>query len=131
MEPATTTEQKTLYDRLGRAEGIATIVDDVVDAHMQNPVLSPRFLPYKDQSEKLAIVKGHFCAFLGAGSGGPETYTGRDMVTAHKGMNISESEYMAALDDIIMVLDRHEIDEQTKKDMLYIAFSLKKDIVHV
>lgn len=52
------------------------------------------------------------------------------MKTAHRGMNISEAEYMAAVDDIMMVLDRHKIDEQTK-DVLAIAFSIKGEIMKV
>ena len=46
-------------------------------------------------------------------------------------MNISEAEYMAAIDDILAVLDRHEIDPQTRQEMLGIAYSLKDDIMHV
>jgi hemoglobin len=46
-------------------------------------------------------------------------------------MNISAAEYVAALDDILAVLRRHGIDEQTQKDVLAIAYSLKGEIVHV
>ena len=49
--------------------------------------------------EKLAMTKKHLCAFLEAGSGGTAAYTGRDMRAAHRGMNINEAEYLAALDD--------------------------------
>ena len=113
--------QQTLYQRLGGAEGIASLVDDVVEAHLKNPVIRARFLPYLEDMEKVKKIKGHFCDFLGMGYGGPEKYTGRDMITAHRGMNISDAEYMAALDDILMVLDRHGVDEQTKKDVLYMS----------
>jgi hypothetical protein len=34
---------KTLYDRLGAASGIAKLVDDVVDAHLNNPLVKTRF----------------------------------------------------------------------------------------
>lgn len=87
--------EKNLFDRLGGAEGIASIVDDVVDAHMKNLSISARFLPYKEQPERLAVIKKHTVDFFSAGSGGPAGYTGRDMPTAHKGMNISPGEYMS------------------------------------
>ena len=53
------------------------------------------------------------------------------MSDVHRGMNIGEAEYMATLDDILSVLRRHGIDEQTQKDVLAIAYSLKGDILHV
>jgi hemoglobin len=81
--------------------------------------------------DKVQVIKRHFCEFLGMGCGGPEVYTGRDMLAVHTGMNISNEEYVAALDDILLVLDRHNIDEQTKKEILYIAYSVKNQIVHV
>lgn len=47
------------------------------------------------------------------------------MPEAHKGMNISGEEYMEVIDDIFVALDKHAIDEETKKDVLFILWSLK------
>jgi hemoglobin len=121
----------SLYDRLGGAAGISALVDDIVEAHMQNPLIQPRFLPYREQPERLAEVKKHLRGFFAAGSGGPETYGGRSMPDAHRGMNINEAEYMAALDDILTTLERHDIDEPTRNDVLAIAYSLKGEIMRV
>lgn len=125
----TITQQQSLYERLGASEGIIALVEDIVSAHMENPAIMARFLPYQAEPDKLRITKAHLVAFLCAGSGGAQEYCGRDMPSAHRGMNISEAEYMAALDDILMVLDKHQIDEATKKDMLVIAYSLKDQII--
>jgi hemoglobin len=38
---------------------------------------------------------------------------------------------MAAMDDILSTLERHKIDEQTHKDVLAIAYSLKGEIIRV
>ena len=105
--------------------------EDIVAAHMKNSVIGPRFRPYLETPDRLAVIKGHLCAFLEAGSGGPPRYTGRTMRDAHRGMNVSEAEYMAAIDDILAVLEKHKIDEPTRKDVLAIAYSLKGDILHV
>ncbi|MGC9369308.1 MAG: group I truncated hemoglobin [Paracoccaceae bacterium] len=123
--------EASLYDRLGGAVGVAALVDDIVEAHMQNPVIMARFIPYRDDLERLDAVKQHLRDFLGAGSGGPEEYTGRSMAEAHRGMNVNAQEYMAATDDIMKTLERHDIDEQTRKDVLAIAYSLKDEIIHV
>lgn len=131
MSTATTTEAASLYERLGRAEGISVLVDDIVEAHMNNPAIQSRFLPYRSDPEKLATVKQHLRAFLAAGTGGPEQYQGRSMPETHRGMNISEYEYMAAVDDILAALRKNDIDEATRKDILAIAYSLKDEIMHV
>jgi hemoglobin len=122
---------KSLYERLGGYKGIEAIVDDIVELHMSNPTVKARFLPLKDNPQHFAEVRQHLINFLASGSGGSEQYTGKDMTTAHKGMNISQGEYMSAVDDIMKALDKHNMDEQTKKDVLFIAYSLKATIVHV
>lgn len=126
----TVTEKITsLYERLGGEEGLIAIVDDVVEAHMNNPAVSARFLPYKERPEYLAQIKKHTVDFFGAGSGGSQVYKGRDMTTAHRGMNINATEYMHVIDDAMAVLDKHNKDEQTKKDVLSIFYSLKDQMI--
>lgn len=120
----------TLYERLGGASGIAVLVDDIIEAHMANPAIQSRFLPYRERPEDLDRAKGHLRDFLGMGSGGPEQYNGRSMPDTHRGMNISAAEYLATIDDIMQVLEKHDIDEQTRKDVLAIAYSLKDEIMN-
>lgn len=130
MATDTDTQAASLYDRLGRADGISKLVDDIVAAHMSNPAIQSRFLPYQSEPDKLQTVKQHLRTFFGAGTGGPEAYAGRSMPEAHRGMNISEHEYMAAVDDILSVLRANDIDEATQKEVLAIAWSLKEEIMH-
>ena len=116
----------TLYQRLGGAEGLSAIVDDVLKNHLNNPIVAVRF-----ESKDLEQLHRLAVEFFGMGSGGPEKYTGRDMLTTHKGMNISEQEFIAVIDDILDALDKHQIDEVTKNEVLGILYSLKSEIVRV
>ncbi len=120
---------KSLFERLGGRDGISAIVDNTVENHMSNPNVNARFLPLKEKPEQLVIIKNHTIDFFSAGSGGPNNYKGKDMVTAHTGMNISPAEYMCVVDDIFMALDKNGIDEDTKKDVLAILWSLKGMII--
>jgi hemoglobin len=124
--PAETT---TLYERLGGTPGITSIVDDVIEAHMNNTAISARFKPYLDHPERLEKIRQHTIDFFTAGSGGSIEYNGRDMQTTHQGMNISAAEYMHVIDDIMKVLEKHHIDEESKKDVLAIVWSLKETII--
>lgn len=117
----------SLYERLGSTNGITQLVDDVMDAHLNNPIVKTRFENIKD----FARAKDMACQFFCAGAGGPETYTGKDMLSAHKGMNISEQEYLAVMDDILGAMEKQGLGEDTKKDVIAILYSLKGDIIRV
>ncbi|MFD2891252.1 group 1 truncated hemoglobin [Flavobacterium chuncheonense] len=125
------TNQNSLYKRLGETKGISAIVDDIIEAHMNNPAIKARFLPLKDNSEHFAVTRQHLINFIITGSGGPQNYTGKNMTDAHRGMNINEKEYMHAIDDIMNTLEKHQVDEQSKKDVLAIVYSLKDTMIGV
>jgi len=59
----------------------------------------------------------------------PETYTGKDMMTAHKGMNISVQEYLAVMDDLVESLSKNNISEDTVKHVIAILYLLKSQII--
>ena len=125
----TTLTETTLFERLGGKLGISKLVEDTVDAHMKNPAINARFLPFLKEPDRLAKIKQHTIDFFSAGSGGPATYSGKDMVTAHTGMNISPAEYMHVIDDIFIALDKQSFNDDTKKDVLAILWSLKSMII--
>ncbi len=120
-----------LYEKLGAKDGISAIVDDIVEAHMRNPQIRPRFLPYREQPERLETLKGHLRTMMVEATGGPDTYQGRSMPEAHRGMNLGEAEYVAALDDILSVLQTHGVDEDARNDVLAMLYGLKNEIMHV
>jgi hemoglobin len=120
-------ETVSLYDRLGRFDGITRIVHDVMDAHLANPVVAPRFQAVKDLDHAKKMAVEFFCA----GCGGPECYTGRDLLVAHKGMNINEQEYMAVMDDILHALEKNDIDPGARGEVTAILYSMKGNIVRV
>lgn len=117
----------SLYERLGGREGITRITRDLVRNHLANPLVSARYA----RSEDLDKVEQHVVEFFCAGSGGPETYSGRDMITTHKGMNISEQEFVAVLDDAMAALETHGVDAPTRAEVLGILWSLKGQVVRI
>ena len=116
----------TLYERLGGAEQITKIVGDLVDLHLQNPRIAPRF-----QNSDIAKIKHAASTFFIAGSGGPNNYTGKDMLSAHKGMNIDADEFVAVLDDALDALDKNSVGQREKEEVLYILYSMRRDIIRV
>jgi hemoglobin len=117
----------SLYDRLGGVAGITAIASDVVENHLNNPVVAPRFRASADIPRVKRLAAEFFCA----GAGGPEAYSGKDMRSAHRGMNINEQEYLAVIDDVMAALAKHKIDDTTSKDVLAILYSLKGEVLHL
>ncbi|MDT3678968.1 MAG: group 1 truncated hemoglobin [Burkholderiaceae bacterium] len=123
-EDAAMTE--TLYQRLGGVERITAIVEDAIDRHAVNPVLAPRF-----RGRDLPKIKQLGVQFFCAGVGGPQKYEGRDMVTVHSGMNISEQELVATLDDIVDALQAHGVAAEEVNEIVGLVYSLKKQVLRL
>ena len=117
----------SLYERLGRREGITRITRDLIEIHLANPLVKTRFENIEDPARFERRAVEFFCA----GSGGPETYSGRDMVSTHRGMNISEQEFITVVDDAMAALEKNGIDAPTRNDVLAIFWSLKGEVVRV
>lgn len=118
--------EQSLYERLGGEESIRRIAGTILENHLANDAVKTRYAD-SDRQEVIRIVTEFICA----GTGGPQAYSGKDMLAAHKGMNINEREYMAVLDDILAALDTHDVGQREKEELLFIAYSLRGDIVHV
>lgn len=126
METLQTTQVATLYERLGGSEGIASIVQDIINLHLSNPEVSNRYA-----LSDMERVKQRAFEFFAMGTGGPQVYTGKNMLETHRGMNISEQEFMAVLDDILLALEKNNIGQKEIDEVLVILYSMRKEIVRV
>ena len=113
-----------LYDRLGGTEGITAIANDVIDNHLANPAIMKRFA-----DSDAAVLKNAAATFFIMGTGGPEVYKGADMVTAHKGMNISAVEFMAVLDDALSALENNKIGQREQEEVLFVLYSMRSQVM--
>lgn len=117
----------TLYDRLGRREGIARITRQLIKNHLANPLVSQRYAHIKDMDRVERNVIDFFCA----GTGGPDNYAGKDMLQTHRGMNISEQEFVAVLDDALSALETCGVAPAVRSEVLSILWSMKAEVVRV
>jgi len=121
------TASTTLYDRLGRREGITGITRQLIKNHLANPVVSNRYSQIKDMDRIERNVIDFFCA----GSGGPETYSGKDLVSTHRGMNVSEQEFVSVIDDAMAALESCGIDAPVRNEVLAVLWSMKGEVVRI
>lgn len=117
----------TLYDRLGRRDGITRISRALIKNHLANPLVRNRYSQITDMDRVERNVIDFFCA----GSGGPQAYAGKDMLSTHRGMNISEEEFVAVIDDAMAALQTCDIDAPVRGEVLAILWSLKPEVIRI
>jgi len=114
----------SLYERLGSTEGITKITSDLVDNHLANARIATRFA-----DSGIPAIKNAAATFFIAGTGGENVYKGKDMLAAHKGMNISATEFMAVLDDSLAALEKNNIAQREQEEMLYVLYSMRSMVM--
>ncbi len=117
---------KSIYERLGGEDRIRDIARTILDKHLANPVVKMRYVDTKADEVIPKLV-----SFLCEATGGPQKYTGKNMLEAHRGMNINDQEFMAVLDDIMEALQEHGVDERTQQELLYANYGMRREIVGV
>ena len=106
----------SLYKRLGGREGIGLVMESFVDIMAADPRVNARFKDMKPADvEKL---KSNAADQVCDATGGPCAYLGRDMKTTHKGMNITEAEWTATVEDLVKALDKNKVPDKEKQELI-------------
>ena len=116
-----------LFERLGGRDGIRAVVEKSLANHYANPRIKTRFEHAQQTSDELVE---HAVEFFCTGLSGVETYRGRSLPDAHAGMNISEAEFVAALDDIVEGMQANGVGPTEQSEVLAILYGMKPDVVH-
>ena len=103
----------SLYLRLGGAQGLAAVIDDIVDRHAANPLLAPRFR-YKDLPQLKALSQDFFSARAGGGAAGD----GRGEHLAHAGMQFGGRELAAVIDDVVAAMQERGLAAAEIRDVV-------------
>lgn len=135
------TRERTLYERLGGADGIRSLVDDMAARSIADPrvnferrnvhtgVLERSPKAWDPTPQNVEAFKQHMTEFLTLASGGPTEYTGRDIREVHRGMKITNSEFDAMVGDIKASMDTKGIGTREKRDLLAVIETTRKQIV--
>lgn len=118
--------EKSLYDRIGGETVVRAIVEDIWNNHGANPIVKDRFAKSNPHYVKQMV----FEIFAAATGATDVKYSGKDMKTAHAGMNISEMEFNAVVDDVLAACESHGVEQQELNEILAILWSVRKQIVN-
>lgn len=102
-----------VYKDFGELAGLTALMEDF----MTRLVADQRTRRFFENSDQVALKKHlveQFCVILG----GPCTYTGRDMITAHKGFNIERSHFYALVEVLQQSMDARKIPFRSQNKLL-------------
>ncbi len=118
------TAKKSLYDRLGGKPAITAVVEDFVGKVGADVRINARFAN-ADMPHLKAMLVDQICE----ASGGPCKYTGKDMKTSHTGMNITNAEFNALVEDLGKTLNQFNVPADAQKDLVGALAPMQPDIV--
>lgn len=125
-----------LYDRLGGVEAISLVVDQFIANVAANPDMVRTFQPLLEEvgrlganSPRLISLRTNLIDQIGEASGGPQKYRGKDMVTAHRGMNITVNEFNSLAKNLSDALDKFNVPAQEKGELMSVIGSLQPQVV--
>ncbi len=124
------TDPTSLYDRLGGIYNIATVVDDFIDRIMVDDRLNAN--PRVDEAHHRVLPPGFkylVTEQVAEAAGGPQRYTGRSMGDTHRDLLITAQEWEAFVDDLNQSLDKFQVPQQERSELLAIIDSTKAAIV--
>ena len=120
----TAAAEKSLYDRLGGKTAITAVVDDFVGRVAADTRINGKFA-----NANIPRLKSMLVDQICQASGGPCTYTGRDMKSTHAGMGVSSSDFDALVGDLVATLNKFKVPEREKNELLSALGPMKSDIV--
>ncbi|MCH8497716.1 MAG: group 1 truncated hemoglobin [Marinobacter sp.] len=113
-----------LYQALGERPGIEAIVEDLLFRIVDDDRIAFQFRGI-DAQQFIVGLSDQICEL----SGGPCQYTGKDMVTVHRGMAISDSQFNAVAEHLVLAMERHRVGTGAQNRLLALLVPMYPEIV--
>lgn len=120
-----TTQQTTLYDQLGGAEGIENIVENFIQEIGNDAEILPYFAKSNVSRFREKITE-HFCEI----SDGPCRYNGDNMVDIHVGMKINENHFNRTVDLLFNAMDKQGVPHRVQNQLIARLAPLRSEIIY-
>ncbi len=121
-----TEQMKSLYDRMGGLDALTAAFDSFV-ARLQGDDRVNRKLVRTD----IPRLKKELVDQLCEETGGPCTYTGRNMREAHAGLKITDGEFDALMQDLEATLDEFNVPKAEHDEVVGLLLPMRDEIVEV
>lgn len=113
-----------LFDRLGGQPAIEKVVGDFITIVVADERINARF-----QNADAANLKAKLVEQICEATGGPCKYTGKDMVTAHTGMNLTKADFDALVEDLGKALKQNNVGQKEIDELVGALAPMESQIV--
>ena len=118
--------ERSLYDRLGGVDAITAVTRAAVDRQMKDNRINQKYA----RTNVDRLIK-EFVDQICQATGGPCTYTGRNMTETHHNMGVTSGEWDAFVENVVAVLDDFKVGKAEQDELLNILAPLRPEIVEV
>ena len=124
----------TLWYRLGGETAVRAVVHDFVGRGAANPKVNftrkGKPNEWKPTEKDLVNLEQRLVEFISEHTGGPMKYKGKDMVSVHTGMQITNEEFDALAADLGASLDHFKVKKREKDELIAVVASTRGQIVN-
>ena len=113
----------SLYQQLGEREGIANVVEDLLYLIVEDDRINQQFKGM-DVAQFHHNLTDQLCEL----SGGPCTYTGREMRELHADMAITDTQFNALAENLILAMEQNDIPTGAQNRLIKQLLPLYPDI---
>ena len=113
----------SLYQQLGEREGIANVVEDLLYLIVDDERINQQFKGM-DVAQFHHNLTDQLCEL----SGGPCTYTGREMRELHSDMAITNTQFNALAENLILAMEQNDIPTGAQNRLIKQLLPLYPDI---
>lgn len=113
----------SLYQQLGEREGIANVVEDLLYLIVEDDRINQQFKGM-DVAQFHHNLTDQLCEL----SGGPCTYTGREMRELHSDMAITDTQFNALAENLILAMEENDIPTGAQNRLIKRLLPLYPDI---
>ncbi|PPI85221.1 group 1 truncated hemoglobin [Marinobacter maroccanus] len=118
-----TKPEDSLYQQLGEREGIANVVEDLLYLIVEDERINHQFKGV-DVAQFHDNLTDQLCEL----SGGPCTYTGREMRELHADMAITDTQFNALAENLILAMEQNDIPTGAQNRLIKQLLPLYPDI---
>lgn len=116
---------RALFGELGGMAGVTAIARDTVDFAHANPAIRRHFAKIDREDLKKTLAE-QLCSL----TGGPCAYKGKDMARAHKGLDLSEADFNALVEDLRRAFAKNAVPGSAGNRLLAILAPMKREMLH-
>ena len=121
---ATTQAGDRLYRALGGEAGITKVVDAAL-AEIHGDLRINIFFEKTDMADLRRLLIEQICA----ATGGPCTYSGRSMEEAHSGLNLTNADFDAFVEDLVHAMNSTKVPPDLQKQLLDLLGPMRPQVV--